>query len=351
MDSTRLERPDTDEILARLQDVFATRLGGDGRVEVLDVISGNMNSIYKVRYAGQTLGVRITFDQYRFKYERDIIKEIFAIFIIYHARAAANDEVARTIVDGILRAPSGAHISHRLVRSVVYYDWSRHRLPYPFFIFEWVEGDVLWRAGDAGQYFLAGQDLARLHRIAFESYYRDIFQIGRAPLGWAENFARAFGQELAEAEQRLPARLAAKARALDIGRIRPARPCLVHNDYAGGNIIVAPDGGRKIIDWDNWLVEAPELDLVKMKYWTAIGEDGMLGHDPALYGAFLDGYRSLAGTAIDEARMRAYEMLWLMRTFNFESAKRDEAEEPAAGVSWGKHYPPPSVYLDHLRAL
>lgn len=351
MNGARPERPDTDQILARLEDVFATRLGGDGGIEVLDVISGNMNSIYKVRYAGQTLGVRITFDQYRFKYERDIIKEIFAIFIIYYARETANDAVARNIVDGILRTPSGAHISHRLVRSVVYYDWSRRWLPYPFFIFEWVEGDVLWRANDAEQYFRAGQDLARLHRIAFDAYYRDIFQIGRTPLGWAENFASAFGQELAEAERRLPARIAAKLKGLDIGRIRPARPSLVHNDYAGGNIIVAPDGGRKIIDWDNWLVEAPELDLVKMKYWTAIGDDGMLGHDPALYGAFLDGYRSLTGDAVDKDRLRAYEMLWLMRTFNFESAKRDDSAEPKAGVSWGKHYPPASVYLDHLRAL
>jgi hypothetical protein len=30
------------------------------------------------------------------------------------------------------------------VRTILHYDWSLAELPYPFFLFEWVEGMVLW---------------------------------------------------------------------------------------------------------------------------------------------------------------------------------------------------------------
>jgi aminoglycoside phosphotransferase (APT) family kinase protein len=126
---------------------------------------------------------------------------------------------------------------------------------------------------------------------------------------------------------------------------------LVHNDYAGSNIIVDNTGARKIIDWDNWLVESPELDLLKMKYWTVIGEDNLLTHEPDLFAAFLAGYGSLENTSIDEDLLRAYEVLWLMRTFNFESAKREDSEIRPGGTSWHEHYPPAEAYLDYLRAL
>lgn len=342
---------DAERIGAMLEGVLPQLLGGDGRVEVCDIVSGNVNCTYKVKYAGRFLGVRVTFNQYRFKYEKNIIKEIFAIYLIYYSKPASNDAVARRIVDGILRNSVGSHINHSLVRSIVRYDWSLRTLPYPFFVYEWIEGDALWRTGGKDQYFLAGRDLARLHQISFQAYYQDIFNIGRTPRSWAENFTLSFARELAQARARLPADVLAKVGALDVSRMRPGRPALVHNDYAGGNIIVDEAGARKIIDWDNWLVESPELDLLKMKYWTAIGEDGLLAHDPELYAAFLAGYRSLETTAIDEDLLRAYEVLWLMRTFNFESAKREDSEISPGGASWREHYPPAQAYLDHLRAL
>ncbi len=119
-DAAPIERPDIDSTVEVLRGVLMSRLGGDGRIEICDSISGNVNCIYKIKYAGQFLGVRITFDQYRFKYEKEIIKEVFETFLIYHARPSSNDEVARSIVDGILRSPVGSHVSHSWVRSVVY---------------------------------------------------------------------------------------------------------------------------------------------------------------------------------------------------------------------------------------
>jgi len=343
--------PDSPPVLERLGAVLAQRLGGDGAPVSEGMISGNINGILKVRYGGHALGVRLALNTYRFRYEKDIIKEIFALFLISYARDAENDEVARGIVDGILASPVGGHVGHGLVRRVLHYDWSMETLPWPFFIYEWVDGDILWHAPSAERYHDAGRNLAALHRITFQSYYQDIFRIGREPLAWAERFGRALEGERQQAESRLPAALLAKLDGVDAAAIPAARPCLVHNDYSGGNVVIEPAGGQKIIDWDNWLVEAPELDLLKMKYWTAIGAGGLLEPVPALYSAFLEGYNGAAGAVVDERRLRACETLWLTRAFNFESARSDDHEVRAGGSDLARHYPPAARYRDWLADL
>ena len=338
-------------IAQALQSVLALRLGGNGQAEILDTISGNINRIYKIEYLGRTLGVRLAVNQYRFKYEKDVIKEVFAIQLISHSKPSPGDSVARDIVDDALRHPVGSDIGHGRVHDIIHYDWSMQTLPYPFFVFEWVEGEPLWRDGGASQYFLAGQDLAWLHEISFESYYQDIFGIGRAPLDWAAGFGLSLARELALAEPRLPPDLFAQIAAFDTASLEAGRPALVHNDYAGGNIIVEPGGGRRIVDWDNWVIDSPELDAIKMKYWTGLGDDGLLAHEPALFAAFLEGYASAGARPLDERLMGAYELLWLLRAFNFENAIQEEREMPAASTSWSAHYPPAAAYVEYLRGM
>jgi len=341
-------RPDSPMVLERLGAILARRLGGNGDPVPVGYFSGNINCILKLRYEGRHLGVRLALNTYRFRYEKDIIKEIFALFLIYFARDAENDEVARNIVDGILASPVGSHVGHALVHRVIHYDWSMTTLPWPFFIYEWVDGEILWAHQARDSYFAAGRNLARLHRITFQSCYQDIFGIGRAPLSWCRRFAAALAHERDQALPRLGAAAAARLEALDAAAPTLARPCLVHNDYSGGNIIVGADGGQTIIDWDNWLVDAPELDLMKMKYWTAIGADGLLRPDHGLYSAFLEGYNSLSGVAPDRQRFAACERLWLARAFNFESA-RDPVPGPAAdGSALARHYPPAAAYETYL---
>lgn len=328
--------------------ILETRLGGNGRVEVCEVIRGNINRIYKMRYAGKYFGVRVSTNQYRFKYEKDIIKEVFAICLLNNATEDYCDAVAKDQFERLSKSPTGADLSHDSVRTIVYYDWTRERVPYPFFIYEWVDGSPLWKVGGEDHYFLAGQDLAKLHRVRFAYFYQDLYKIGHVPLGWALNFGLSLSRELSVAEPGLPPSLIRKAKSLDISGIAATGSCLVHNDYSGGNIIVLGDETRRIIDWDNWVVEAPELDLVKMKYWTAIGEDGMLSHDESLFNAFLDGYRSFGGVEVNEDRLRAYEYLWLVRTYNFESMREENDDEDGIGKSWARHYPPPEIYEDYL---
>ena len=351
--------PDGPAVLERLGAVLARHLGGSGVPEPVALISGNVNVILKIRYDGHNLGVRLAQNTYRFKYEKDIIKEIFALFLIYYARDAENDTVARGIIDNVLASPVGSHVGHTLVRRVLHYDWSMETLPWPFFIYEWIDGEILWRIPTSDHYAAAGRNLARLHRITFDAYYADIFRIGREPLDWTARFERALAVEAQQAETLLPPNILKKLRTLDVAALPSTPPRLVHNDYSGGNIIVDGTGGQKIIDWDNWVVEAPELDLLKMKYWTAIGPDGLLAPVPALYSAFLEGYKSEVGTGavavpLDEGRMRAYEFLWLTRAYTFESARRRETPggtRLAGSADLARHYPPASVYQDWLGDL
>jgi len=331
---------DTPVVLERLGAILKQRLGGLGTPESVGFFAGNINAILKLRYEGRYLGVRLALNTYRFRYEKDIIKEIFALFLIYFARDAENDGVAKDIVDGMLASPVGSHVGHALVHRVIHYDWSMATLPWPFFIYEWVDGEILWSQAEPEPYYTAGRNLALLHQITFQSYYQDIFRIGREPLSWHQRFATALAHEREHALPRLPATVIAKFDALDPAALMPARPCLVHNDYSGGNIIIDSYGGQKIIDWDNWLVDAPELDLMKMKYWTAIGPDGLLVPDHRLYSDFLQGYQSVAGSVLDSQRFRAYEFLWLTRAYNFESAHQDHREQTAGGSTLARHYPP-----------
>ncbi|MBI4184840.1 MAG: aminoglycoside phosphotransferase family protein [Proteobacteria bacterium] len=339
---------DLDRFLAVVSGILRGSLG-PGELRFQGSIAGNINRIYRFSYAGRPLGARVALNRDRFKYEKDIIKEVFAILLLQHAGEGANDRTARRIVEAMLVSPTGAHVGHAGVRSILHYDWSMTRFPYPFFVFEWVEGEVLWLRPDPAHYAGAGEDLARLHRIGFAAFYRDIFAAGREPLAWAERFRGALAPELAKARAALPAAVVARLESIAPESMAGPSATFVHNDYSGANIIVGPEGRRRIIDWDNWVIDAAELDLIKMKYWTAVGPEGRLVHEPNLFAAFREGYRRGGGRAIDERRLWAYEGLWLLRAYNFESAKR--AGEVRDETDWARVYPGPEAYVAYLDDL
>lgn len=341
---------DLDQFLTVIGRVLARHLGGGGTVELAGSHSGNINRILELRYQGRSLGARVALNRRHFRYEKDIIKEVFAILLLYHAGERLDDGLVRSIVDGVLSSPRGSHVAHTAVRTILHYDWSMEELPFPFFIFEWVEGNALWEAPTADHYNRAGRILARLHRNRFEHFYEDVFAIRHVPRPWREHMQATYARELAQAQKALPAQIAAKLADLDLGALQPGQPCLIHNDYSGANILVDRADNLHVIDWDNWVVDCPELDLVKMKYWTAIGADGRLAHHPGLFVAFLEGYRELAELPVDDARLAAYERLWLLRTFNFEHS-REAAGTVTDAASWQQVYPRADHYVEVLRGL
>lgn len=323
------------------------RLGGDGTIQLIGTRSGTVNRVVTFTYGGRRLGARLALDRRHFRYERDIIKEVFAISLLSHAGESIDDNRAGQIVAALLAKPQGSQLGHDLVRSILYYDWSMRLFPFPFFIFEWIPGTVLWENPTAPRYHAAGSLLADLHRVRFEHFYEDIFSIHHVPRSWRDHLRVCLNRELARAELFLPGPLVARLHRLDMSTLSPGVPCLVHNDFSGANIVFDEQDHPHVIDWDNWVVDCPELDLVKMKYWTAIGGEGHLVTNAPLYDAFLAGYRAQADHQIDETRLCAYEHLWLLRCFNFENARLADDEAPAPD-SWRPVYPGAEFYVDRL---
>lgn len=343
---------DRDAFHAVIGKILAERFGGDGTFTIQDTRSGTFNLVVKLTYGARRLGVRLALNQQHFRYERDLIKEVFAVTLLRQGGADLTDERAAALVKALMAEPRGTVMSHEAVRTILHYDWSMRDLPYPFFVFEWVEGKALWEEPSAERYHAAGRALAGVHKVRFEHFYENILIIHERPRSWRDHLRVCLNRELARAGLHLPAGLSERLEKLDFSRLDAGRPCLVHNDYSGANIIIDPAGAPHIIDWDNWVVDCAELDLVKMKYWTAIGVEGWLTHRPDLYAAFLDGYRASADLPIDEGRLRAYEYLWLLRCFNFEiSCEATLGTGPLGDDGWRHVYPRASYYLDLLESL
>jgi aminoglycoside phosphotransferase (APT) family kinase protein len=331
--------------------IVAGCFGGDGKLGPLDSRSGTFNRVVKFTYQGKRLGVRLALDQTHFRYERDLIKEVFAVSLLNEAGAAIDDARAAAQVETLLTSPRGGTLSHPLVRTILHYDWSLAELPYPFFLFEWIEGMVLWEQPFPEHYHAAGKALAAIHQVRFEHFYENLLTIHEVPRSWRDHLRVCLNRELARGAFSLPEALVERLNALDMSKMEAGRPCLIHNDFSGANIIVDPAGQPHIIDWDNWVVDCPELDLVKMKYWTAIGSEGRLTHRAELYQSFLEGYRADSDLALDERRLRAYEHLWLLRCFNFETSREALGEEEVGNDSWRHVYPRAHYYLDLLESL
>jgi aminoglycoside phosphotransferase (APT) family kinase protein len=331
--------------------ILAEQLGGDGAIEISETRSGTFNRVVKFTYAGRRLGVRLALNRLHFRYERDLIKEVFAIALLNRAGSPLDDAEAARAVEALLAAPRGTLLVHEAVRTILHYDWSMQQLPYPFFLFEWIEGAVLWERPAAEGYEAAGRVLAGVHKVRFEHFYDNILAIHHVPRSWRDHLRVTLNRELARAALTLPETLVQHFENLDMSRLQAGPPCLIHNDYSGANIVLDSGGLPHVIDWDNWVVDCPELDLVKMKHWTAIGNEGRLTHKPELFGAFLEGYRSAGADPVDERRLRAYEHLWLLRCLNFETSREGIGEQSAGNDSWRHVYPRARYYLDLLESL
>jgi aminoglycoside phosphotransferase (APT) family kinase protein len=169
--------------------------------------------------------------------------------------------------------------------------------------------------------------------------------VGVTPVSWAERFRAAFAKELSAALPRFPGEVASALKSIEIPTTSSCSPCLVHNDFAPGNILVRDGQVVAVIDWDNAVIEAPHLDFVKMKYWTVKNAAGELAHDAALFAAFVEGYGPAGQDIVRSSLFTLYEALWLLRVFNFERSKEEQGLARAPG------YPAATVYEELLFTL
>ena len=320
------------------------RFAGNHPVRVHEVLSGNINTIVKVEHAERMYGLRVRTHEQVYRYEPDVIKEAFVSHLLDQDGTSTNDASTGRLFSSLLSARCGTvqTLATTVLPWVEYYDWTREVLAHPYCVYQWVEGAPLWDTPQAELYRTAGKALAQIHTVQFTNFYADFVSIGKQPVQWVERFRDALDKEIPEACNRLPQALGKSLEALTFPNSLALTPCLVHNDYAPGNILVHDGSLAAVIDWDNAVIDAPQLDFVKMKYWTAKDGNGELGYEPVLFNVFVDGYGPAGQDIVESLAFALYEVLWLLRVFNFERSKQERGLDRAPG------YPQAGVYEGFL---
>lgn len=315
-------------------------------LHVCDVFQGNINTIVKVESGGRCYGLRVRTQENVYRYEPDLIKETFVHWLMEHATNSARDMEVAAAFSRIRAARCGSIESRSdVLPKVLYYDWSRRLLAQPYCIYEWVDGEPLWRVPDERVYLLAGHTLRRIHSIKFSAFYADFLSIGETPVSWEVRYRAAFDKEVRAAQGRLSQAVIETLMRLELPNSLSCTPCLVHNDFSPTNILVRDHAIAAVIDWDNAVIDSPHLDFVKMKYWTTKNTDGELSHNPALFSAFVDGYGVIGQEMVASLPFALYETLWLLRVFNFERAKEEQ------GIARTPGYPEAAVYEEYLKEM
>ena len=323
---------------AQLQQIFSP-LTGDSSPRVCRTLSGNINTILQIEANGQMYGLRIRSQEQVYRYELDLMKEVFISWLLDPAHAGADDaEKARALSQLRTTQRGAGRKSSGIEPAGLAFDWSRQILPQPYFVYEWIEGEPLWDNPDEQLYRAAGRALTSLHQVRFDAFYADFFAIGNAPQTWADRFRTALDNEVGEARSRLGPALLHAVEHISIPATLPFSPSLIHNDFSPGNILVRDGRLTRVIDWDNAVVDVAPLDFVKMKYWTAKDDRGQLGHNPVLFRAFVTGYGSRGPEIVESETFAWYELLWLLRVWNFEMSKQERGLERASGYPAAAEY-------------
>lgn len=323
---------------AQLRQIF-TPLTGDPSPRVCRTLSGNINTILKVEANGRMYGLRIRSQEQVYRYEPDLMKEVFISWLLDPSHAGADDTEKARALSQLREAQRGAgRKSSGIEPTGLAFDWSRQILPQPYFVYEWIEGEPLWDDPDTQLYWAAGHALASLHRVRFDAFYADFFAIGHTPQAWVDRFRAALDKEVGEARSRLGPTLSHAVEHIPMPTTLPFSPCLIHNDFSPGNILVRDGRLAAVIDWDNAVVDVAPLDFVKMKYWTAKDDRGQLGHNPVLFRAFVTGYGPRGPEIVESETFAWYELLWLLRVWNFEISKQERGLERAPGYPAAAEY-------------
>ncbi|MGE0827671.1 MAG: phosphotransferase family protein [Candidatus Binatia bacterium] len=316
---------------------------GNQAFEIRELLAGNINTIIRVVAGGQHYGLRIRTQEQIYRYDPDLIKEAFVAWLFANSQQTVDVKAMATTFAQLRTKRYGTTGRSNCVLPMLrYYDWSRQHVPYPYCVYEWIDGIPLWDTPTPRLYALAGRMLARIHTVRFPEFYTDFTSLGLQAVRWDERLRVAWEKELRTARLSFPFSLTADLDRLTLPLSVTVSPCLVHNDFAPGNILVRDESVAGVIDWDNAVIDVPHLDFVKMKYWTMKDENGKLSPAPEYFRSFVDGYGPAGQAIVSSSLFALYEILWLLRVYNFEHAKEEQ------GLSRAPGYPAASIYTEHL---
>jgi aminoglycoside phosphotransferase (APT) family kinase protein len=88
------------------------------------------------------------------------------------------------------------------------------------------------------------------------------------------------------------------------------RLTLVHGDYRTGNYLVAEGHLSAILDWEfaHWGDPHEDIGWLSAKCWR-FGSNDLPAGGIARMSAFLDGYKTIAGSVIDESQLPYWQIL------------------------------------------
>jgi aminoglycoside phosphotransferase (APT) family kinase protein len=317
--------------------------------QVVDHGGGAFNRIFSARFGAECYGIKVREHPELYAYEPGVIKEACVVTLfspqLEHAKDSTRGSAIRKIISAQYGLVSG---STSFLPHEVYYDWRKSSVANPTAVYDWAEGVMLIDTADREHYTDAAKILAVIHGIQFENFYEKLSEIGLAEcaLRYRDKIGKNLVAALDAAKERLATYspiLLSKAEDF-IGyalsqNYHAARAVLTHNDFSPRNIIVN-DNSYRVIDWDNAIVDVPELDLVKMRYWTVRGANGELAPDLALYQAFKEQYEQYH--QLDPVLLKVTSVWWLMRLINY-TAKRE-----ASGIARAAEDPPTERYIQYL---
>ncbi|MBI3506934.1 MAG: phosphotransferase [Proteobacteria bacterium] len=304
-------------------------------------IDGAVNRTWPVLHGGKKYALRLRREETHFRYEKGIAKT--ALVAAVHAAKLGGSPDAKA-GEGLARATRG-EIAPPFSPVLVHWSNGDELWPLPWELTAWCEGVTLARHADAGAIARAGEAIAAIHSVRFDGGYPDLLTLGSKPQSFAAWLEAGIARELARG--RIPPALSRFVEKLAGHAARDVVWTLAHNDLHGLHLI--DDAARAtiwVIDWDNAAVAPPELDFVKLRYWTRVDAgSGKLTADPEIYGALRAAYAAAGGPVLDIAVSRACEALWLLRVFHFETDRAN------AGKPTPMLFPAAETYLAALNEL
>ncbi|MEM5517830.1 aminoglycoside phosphotransferase family protein [Henriciella sp. AS95] len=326
-------------------------------VRVVQQCLGTINQIALCEVNQKRYCVRIRVNEAIFQYEKGLIKE--AVIARALERCKQEDPPHEVLVSDIIHhvandQDNDTSINFDIGPDVHYYSELEEIVrgrKFPMSIIDWIDGQHLGNDCARNAYVGLGNAIKGLQSIRFAAYYRNFRELGK--YRFSRDFCEDVMRELRDRNSDLAL----------IGSIQFSKILVVleealrsdakssrgfvfcHNDLHANNIFYRPDTGVSIIDWDNLCIHHELFDLVKVKYWGSIGENGRFSASDDNFKAFCEGF----GRKVEEIEksivFKGLCMLWLFRIYSFEF-KRE-----SAGARIPMPFLPPKFYADEIRDL
>ena len=298
------------------------------------------NTLYRVNFENSQLVFRFRTSQF-FKSENLIKEKLLYPFL--DKTLSSNDIDLRQKVKEIISTKTGSYLFNKEklpiipVCDLIYYDETKEIVPYAFSVNEYIRGKPLFQL--INQYISEGKNLYAkkfldlfsnlgehlgcLHMIKFDSFYKNISNIGKSPKNsYSDYFESEFEQRLQEAKKnKIDFCDEIRAFYRDNNSLIEEENdyVLLHNDFKSQNIIVKEELGvikiNGIVDFDNWCVGSRAQDFIKIDYLILKPLN-----NPSFYSSFYNSYSKFYTIDKDfKKKIELYKLLWLLNEYNFES--------------------------------